>query len=216
MYADRRDAGRQLAEALEEYRNEPELLVLALPRGGVPVAFEVAAALEAELDLLIVRKLGAPGQPELAMGAIASGGVEVLNRDLMRDLGVDTDAMERIRRQERDELGRRERAYRETRDPPRIEGRCVIIVDDGLATGASMRAAVQAVRSAAPLRLVVAVPVASPDAIDDLASDADAVVCPLQPSLFNAVGRWYEDFTQTTDDEVRRLLADAWAAEAAG
>ena len=216
MYVDRRDAGRQLAEALEEYRNEPELLVLALPRGGVPVAFEVAAALEADLDLLIVRKLGAPSQPELAIGAIASGGVEVLNRDLMRDLGVDADAMERIRRQERDELGRRERAYRETRDAPRIEGRCVIIVDDGLATGATMRAAVQAVRSAAPLQLVVAVPVASPDAIDDLASDADAVVCPLQPSLFNAVGRWYEDFTQTTDDEVRRLLADAWAGEAAG
>ncbi len=214
MYADRRDGGRQLAEALGAYRNEPDLLVLALPRGGVPVAFEVAAALEAELDLLIVRKLGVPGQSELAMGAIASGGVVVLNRDLIRDLRIDTDAIERIRRQEWDELGRRERAYRETRDPPRMKGRCVIVVDDGLATGATMRAAVQAVRSAAPSRLVVAVPVAPADAVD-LAGDADEVVCPLQPAHFSAVGRWYTDFTQTSDNEVRTLLAEAWARDAA-
>ena len=215
MYADRRDAGRQLAEALDQYREEPDLLVLALPRGGVPLAFEVAAALEAELDLLIVRKLGLPGHAELAMGAIAAGGVEVLNRDLVRELGIDTDTMERVRRRARDELDRRERAYRDDRAAPRMAGRCVIVVDDGLATGATMRAAVRVVRSAAPSRLVVAVAVAPPDTIKDLARDADEVVCPLQPARFNAVGHWYRDFTQTTDDEVRALLADAWTREAA-
>lgn len=212
-YADRREAGRLLARALEAYGNRTDVLVLALPRGGVPVAFEVAAALGAQLDLLLVRKLGVPGHPELAMGAIASGGVEVLNRDLIRDLRIDDVAIERVRSAEREELERRERAYRAGRDAPRVEGRCVIVIDDGLATGATMRAALRAVRSAAPAFLVAAVPVASPDAVRDLTPEADAVVCPLQPERFAAVGQWYVDFDQTSDEEVRSLLAQAWARD---
>ena len=213
MYADRRDAGRQLAEALTDFRNEKDLLVLALPRGGVPVAREVATAFGAELDLLIVRKLGVPGHSELAMGAIATGGVEVLNDDLIHDLKIDADAIERVRKEERAELERREVIYRESRPPPRLAGRCIILVDDGLATGATMRAGTQAVRAAKPSRLVVAIPVAPPEAIEDLAAEADTVVCPLQPARFNAVGLWYTKFDQTSDDEVREILAHAWARE---
>lgn len=215
MYADRRDAGRQLAEALTHYRGERDLLVLALPRGGVPVAFEVALSLEAELDLLIVRKLGTPGHSELAMGAIATGGVEVLNEALIRDLAIDEASIERVRIREREELERREAHYRKNRPAPVLSARPIILVDDGLATGATMRAGVQSVRAAGPSRLVVAVPVAPADAVEDLAARVDEVVCPLQPRNFNAVGRWYRDFEQTSDDEVRSLLAEAWARKPA-
>ena len=209
-FLDRRDAGRRLAEALRSYPDCQDPLVLALPRGGVPVAYEVAEALDAELDLLLVRKLGTPGQPELAMGAIASGGIEVLNPSVVEALGIDRETIDRVAEQEYAELLRRERAYRGTRPLPRIEGRCVILVDDGLATGSTMRAAVAAVRQRNPQRIVVAVPVAPPDTAERLRQEVDDVVVLLTPAYFAAVGQWYADFSQTTDEEVRALLQAAW------
>ena len=207
-FADRRDAGRALAAALRTYAGRNDVVVLALPRGGVPVAFEVAEALGAPLDLFMVRKLGAPQHPELAMGAIASGGVRVLNDDVVRWYGITPEQIDAVAREEQRELERREVAYREGRQAVPIEGRVVILIDDGLATGSSMRASVQAVRRHNPSRIVVAVPVGARDTCDDLSAHADEVVCVDSPEPFIAVGQWYGDFNQTTDQEVRDLLRD--------
>jgi putative phosphoribosyl transferase len=184
--------------------------VLALPRGGVPVAAEIAAALGAELDLMIVRKLGAPGQTELAMGAIASGGVRVLNRDVIASLGIKETAIEEVARREQQELERREHAYRGERPRPAIEGHCVILVDDGIATGATMRAGIEALRRLKPAKIVVAVPVAPPDTVARLRNVADEVVCLATPEPFWAIGQWYVEFPQLSDETVRQALAEAW------
>jgi predicted phosphoribosyltransferase len=206
-FADRRAAGRALAAQLRHYAGRDDVIVLALPRGGVPVAYEVAAALDAPLDLFLVRKLGTPGHRELAMGAIASGGVRVLNEDVVRWYGIAQDEIETVAREEERELQRRETAYREGRERAPIEGRIVILIDDGLATGSTMRAAVKAVRQLKPERIVVAVPVGARDTCDELAALADEVVCARTPEPFSAVGQWYLDFDQTTDEEVRKLLS---------
>ncbi len=206
-YPDRRTAGRVLAGHLQAYRDRPDALVLALPRGGVPVAAGVATALRLPLDVLVVRKLGLPGQPEFAMGAIASGGVTLLDEDLIARLHVPPEAVAAVQQAESAELARRERAYRGDRPYPDLHGRTVILVDDGLATGASMKAAVQAVRQLGAAHIVVAAPVGPPDTVAELAALTDAVVVPLQPAFFSAVGRWYDDFRQTTDDEVQAILA---------
>lgn len=209
-FRDRNEAGRALAGALKAYRGRSDVLVLALPRGGVPVAAEVAAALGAELDLLIVRKLGAPGQPELAMGAIASGGVRVLNRDVIASLGIREHAIEEVARRELQEIERREQVYRGARPRPVIQGRCVILVDDGIATGATMRAGIEALRRQKPAQLVVATPVAPPDTVARLRSVADEVVCLATPEQFWAIGQWYIEFPQLSDETVRQALAEAW------
>lgn len=207
VFDDRRHAGRVLAERLAHLQGHEDLLVLALPRGGVAVGFEVARALHAELDVFIVRKLGYPGHEEYAMGAIASGGVRVMNIDA--GIGVTEREVEAIVRREEAELSRRERLYRGVRPPLAIAGRTVIVVDDGLATGATMRAAVAAIRKQGPLRLVAAVPVGAAETCEQLRREADEVVCAETPSPFRAVGLWYRDFPQATDDEVRRLLEEA-------
>jgi predicted phosphoribosyltransferase len=206
-FRNRTDAGGRLAEQLAAYANRPGVLVLALPRGGVPVGFEVARELGAPLDVFLVRKLGVPGYEELAMGAVATGGVRVLNDEIVRGLGISEHEIDAAAARELQELARRERLYRGDRPPPDIAGRTVILVDDGLATGATMRAAIAAVRQRQPARIVVAVPTASPDTCEALKAEADDVVCAMTPEPFLAVGHWYEDFTQTTDDEVRELLA---------
>jgi putative phosphoribosyl transferase len=206
LFTDRVEAGRFLASKLREYTDHPEVLVLALPRGGVPVAFEVARALRAPLDVFLVRKLGVPGHPELAMGAIASGGVRVLNEDVVGALGISRDVIEAVAAVEEQELERRERIYRGGRPPPDVRGRTVILVDDGLATGSTMRAAVAALRQHGPDRIVVAVPVGAPDTCEEFRSEADDVVCARTPEPFYAVGLWYGDFSQTTDEEVHDLL----------
>jgi putative phosphoribosyl transferase len=205
-FEDRRDAGRRLAAKLVKYAGEPDLLVLALPRGGVPVAYEVAELLGAPLDVFLVRKLGVPGHDELAMGAIASGGIRVLNDDVIRALRVDEDAIGAVVAREWRTLRECELNYRGERSRPRVRGRTVILVDDGPATGASMRAAVQALNEEHPKRLVVAVPVAPPETCEAIRAEVDEIVCALTPPAFYGVGRWYEDFMQTTDDEVRELL----------
>jgi predicted phosphoribosyltransferase len=206
IFADRREAGRFLAGKLMEYVNRPDVLVLALPRGGVPVAYEVARALHAPLDVFLVRKLGLPGREELAMGAIASGGVLVLNEDLVRALRVPRNVLESAIAAEREELERRDRIYRGDRPPPDVRGRTVILVDDGLATGSTMRAAVAALRQQGPARVVVAVPIGAPETCAEFEREADEVVCAVTPQPFHAVGFWYGDFSQTTDEEVRDLL----------
>ncbi|HEX3415468.1 MAG TPA: phosphoribosyltransferase [Stellaceae bacterium] len=206
-FRNRTDAGRQLAEKLASYANRPDVLVLALPRGGVPVGGEVARALGAPLDVFLVRKLGVPGYEELAMGAVATGEVRVLNDEIVRGLGISEHEIDAIVAREMQELARRERLYRGDRLPPDVADRTVILVDDGLATGATMRAAIQALRQQKPARIVVAVPTASPDTCEALKVEADDVICAMTPEPFFAVGHWYEDFTQTTDDEVRELLA---------
>ncbi len=208
-YRDRPDAGRALAARLQAYAGRPDVLVLALPRGGVPVAAEVASALGAPLDVYVVRKLGVPGHEELAMGAIATGGVLVLNPDVVQALNIPGRVIEEAADAERRELVRRERLYRDDRPPPDVSGKTVILVDDGLATGSTMRAAVAALRAQHPDRIVIAVPVASPEACRQLADEADEIVCAITPPNFYAVGAWYEDFAQTTDDEVRELIARA-------
>ncbi|MDM0114460.1 phosphoribosyltransferase [Variovorax sp. J22R133] len=204
-FDDRRHAGKCLAQALAAWRGQPNLLVLALPRGGVPVAAEVAHELQAPLDVLIVRKLGYPGQEEFAMGAIASGGIRVMS-DVAGMWPVSEEAVEEAVRREQAELTRREQLYRGDRKRPTIKDRVVLLVDDGLATGATMRAAVQSVRLSEPARVVVAVPVGSQDAVASLSLQADEVVCVETPEPFHAVGLWYRDFDQTSDDEVRDLL----------
>lgn len=210
-FRDRRSAGRAVADLLARYRDDDDVLVLGLPRGGVPVAFEVASALAAPLDVLIVRKLGVPGHEELAMGAIASGGVRIVNERIARELGVTESAIAAAAAQEEIELERRERLYRGDRLPADVEGRTVILVDDGLATGATMRAGIAAVRSRGAAQIVVAVPCGSTSTCRALTREADDVVCVATPEPFYAVGMWYEDFTQTTDDEVRALLERAQA-----
>jgi erythromycin esterase-like protein/predicted phosphoribosyltransferase len=209
LFRDRRDAGRFLAGRLEEYRGRPDVIVLGLPRGGVPVAYEVATALGAPLDVFLVRKLGTPGREELAMGAIASGGVMVINDDVVRGLVIAPEAIQHAAEREGRELVRREQAYREGRPFPAVAGKVVIVVDDGLATGSSMRAAIEALRSLRPARIVVAVPAAPESTCRELAALADEVVCATTPSPFFAVGNSYWDFTQTTDEEVRDLLRAA-------
>jgi len=206
-FRDRIDGGRQLAAQLTEYGGRSDVVVLGLPRGGVPVAKEVATRLKAPLDVFLVRKLGVPGHPELAMGAIAEGGVEVLSDDLIQDLRIPPELVQEVAVRERVELERRDVLYRGGRKAPVVRGRTVILVDDGLATGSSMQAAVLALRQHAPARIVVAVPVGARDSCDRLGGVADQVVCVLTPEPFNAVGLWYDEFSQTTDDEVRRLLA---------
>ena len=205
-YDDRRAAGADLASRLGAYANRDDVVVLALPRGGVPVAFEIATALGVLLDIFLVRKLGVPSQPELAMGAIASGGVRVLNDEVVSWYGIDPQSIDEVAGREQTELDRREREYRQGRVPTALQGMIAILVDDGLATGSTMKAAVQAVRAHAPSRVVVAVPVGAPDTCLALAALSDEVVCARTPALFSAVGLWYRDFSQTTDDEVRELL----------
>ncbi len=203
---DRVDAGRRLAALLSPYENSADTIVLGLPRGGVPVAAALASALGLELDVLIVRKLGVPAYPEVAFGAIASGGVEVLNHDVIRESAIDSHAIENVRREQLGELHRREHTYRCGREALKVEGKTVIVADDGTATGATMRAAVEALRQAAPTRTIVAVGVAPRDAVRSLRKVADEVVAVLKPRNFVAVGVWYEDFTQTTDNEVVAAL----------
>ena len=208
LFLDRRDAGRQLAKLLQHYAHGDEPLVLGLPRGGVPVAFEVARALDAELDVFMVRKLGVPGQEELAMGAIASGDIVAWNEDVLAAMRVAREDMAATLARERAELARRARAYRGERASPRIEGRTVVLVDDGLATGASMRAAARALRERNPRELVIAVPVAAAETSRDLRREADELVCAAQPDPFYAVGLWYQDCSATADEEVSKLLRD--------
>lgn len=207
LYRDRVDAGQTLAKKLREYADRADVLVLGLARGGIPVAYEVASALNASLDVFLVRKLGVPGQEELAMGAIASGGVRVLNDDVLRHLNLGADDVDRVASLETQELARREREYRGERAPTQISGRTVILIDDGLATGATMRAAAQAVQAQHPARLIVAVPVAANETCEEFRNLVDEVVCALTPEPFYAVGLWYENFYQTSDEEVRSLLA---------
>ena len=210
-FTDRTDAGRLLAEQLRAYADRPDVVVLGLPRGGVPVAFEVAHALRVAMDILLVRKLGLPGQEELAMGAIASGGGRVLNEDVLRQAAVGDTVLQRVVERESRELERREAHYRADRAPVEVRGRVVVVVDDGAATGASMRVAVAALREGAPARVVVGLPVASREAVENLRKEADEVVAVLTPDYFLGVGRWYGDFRQVSDAEVRELLARAWA-----
>jgi predicted phosphoribosyltransferase len=207
-FVDRHDAGRRLADALVAagYDRDPDVLILALPRGGVPVAYEVARRLDAPLDVFLVRKLGVPDHEELAMGAIATGGVLVLNDDVVRHARIGRHEIETVARREAAELARRERAYRGDRPPPAVEGKTVILIDDGLATGASMRAAAEAVKRLHPKKIVVAVPVAAPETCEHFRERVDDVVCAITPQPFAAVGMWYEDFSQTSDEEVRELL----------
>jgi len=207
IFRDRGEAGRLLAGALERYAGREEVIVLGLPRGGVPVAAEVARALHAPLDVLVVRKLGAPGQEELAIGAIGEGGVRVLNEQLVRDLGISREEINRIAAREEAELERRVMAYRGGHDALVVEGKTVIVVDDGVATGATMRAGLQTLRVLGAAKIIAAAPVGAEDSVAALEADADEVVVLETPAWFSAVGQWYEDFRQTTDEEVRHLLA---------
>ena len=210
-FSDRREAGERLADRLRHYANRPDVIVFALPRGGVPVGFEVADALRAPLDVFVVRKLGLPGHEEFGIGAIASGGVRVVDDSVLRAYGVDEETLNRITERERRELERRERLYRDDRPFPSAADRVVILVDDGLATGSTMRAAVSALRAESPREIVVAVPVGAPETCAAMAKLADEVECLATPEPFYAVGLWYEDFEQTDDDEVHELLERAAA-----
>jgi len=210
-YQDRHDAGRFLATLLDRYAGRPDVIVLGLPRGGVPVAAEVARHLGAPLDVFVVRKLGVPGYEELAMGALASGGVRVLNEEVVRELGISGDAIDAVADVQARELARREQVYRGGRPPLDLAGRTVILVDDGLATGSTMRAAVAGLRQRGPSRVVIAVPVAATSTCEALAGEVDDIVCGQTPEPFLAVGLWYADFSQTTDEEVRAELERAAA-----
>jgi len=214
-FRDRRQAGQLLAQRLLHYKGQAGVIVLALPRGGVPVAYEISRALHVRLDVFVVRKLGVPWHPELAMGAIASGGVEVLNDDVVAEYGIPADVIRAVAQRETEELQRRLAQYRGTSPLPPIANHTVILVDDGLATGSTMRAAVAAVRQQSPRAVVVAVPVGATSTCEEFKAEADEIVCLRTPPDFMAVGAWYEDFSQTTDEEVRQLLADS-AAQAAG
>src|SRR5438309_10918984 len=209
IYRDRIDAGKQLASRLADYANRDDVLVLALPRGGVPVSYEVAKTLRASLDIFLVRKLGVPGHEELAMGAIASGGVRVLNREVVDYLRIPGEVIDAVAADELWELERRERAYRGNRPEPDVRGKTVILVDDGLATGSTMRAAAAALRQQRPARIIVAVPVSAPQTCDEYRMGVDEIVCATTPEPFYGVGRWYKDFSQTTDEEVSDLLEKA-------
>lgn len=207
-FADRREAGAELATKLGHFANQDNVVVLALPRGGVPVAFEVAEALDAPLDIFLVRKLGMPGHPEFAMGAIASGGVRVINEEVVRWYGISDRAIEAVARDEQRELERREREYRRGRSMADLTKKIVILVDDGLATGSTMRAAIRAVRQHDPARVIVAVPVGAPSTCAEFADVTDETICARTPEPFSAVGLWYRDFSQTTDEEVHTLLEE--------
>jgi putative phosphoribosyl transferase len=209
VFPNRIEAGRILAEKLEKYADRDDVIVLGLPRGGVPVANEVAKRLRAPLDVFIVRKLGVPGFEELAAGAIASGGVRVLNQDVMRAIPHADEAIETITARETTELQRREQIYREGRPAPELRDRIAILVDDGLATGATMRAAVKALRERGAAKIVVAVPVGPPDTCHEIEEQADETICLSMPEFFQAVGQYYDDFSQTTDEDVRELLIGA-------
>jgi putative phosphoribosyl transferase len=209
IFRDRTDAGRQLAERLTRYADRTDVMVLALPRGGVPVAYEVAKELKAPLDVFLVRKLGVPGHEELGMGAIASGGIRVVNYELVNYLGISDEVIDAITSVEQRELERRERAYRGDRAPPAVQDRIVILIDDGLATGSTMRAAATSLRLQKPRRIVVAVPVSSPETCEEFRSEVDEIVCAVTPEHFQGVGLWYENFSQTSDEEVRELLQQA-------
>jgi predicted phosphoribosyltransferase len=215
LFRDRSDAGRQLASKLMRYANRDDVVVLALPRGGVPVGYEVARALHAPLDVFVVRKLGVPGHEELAMGAIASGGVRIFNDSVLSRVAISEAEVEEVSAREEEELRRREQAYRDGRSPLDLEGRIVILVDDGLATGSTMRAAVESLRRHKPGWVVVAVPVGAPETCAEFKEVADDAVCATTPEPFYAVGLWYADFTQTSDEEVRDLLARGAVASGA-
>jgi putative phosphoribosyl transferase len=206
LFADRGDAGKQLARSLETLRDRNDLVVLGLPRGGIPVAYEVAVELDAPLDIVVVRKIGVPGQPELAMGAVASGGVTIRNEQAIGALGIGNEAFEAATSRALDELRERERALRGAELNIDIEGKTVVVVDDGMATGSTMRAAVEALRTLAPAQIVVAVPVGAPEVVARMETLADKVVCLLTPRALVAVGAWYQQFGQTSESEVRRLL----------
>ncbi len=216
LFENRRDAGQKLAQKLLKYVHQPQVIVLGLPRGGVPVAFEVAKALHAPLDIFLVRKLGVPGQEELAFGAIASGGVRVLNQSLIRSLEIPPQVIAAITQQEQQELERRERAYRGNRPKPNLLNRTVLLVDDGLATGASMRAAVVALREQHPARIIVAVPTAATEACAEFAKIVDEMICAETPDPFWGVGMWYYDFAPTSDEEVSALLEEAQGMRVVG
>src|SRR5215207_905116 len=209
LFRDRAEAGKRLAAQLTDYADRADVLVLALPRGGVPVAFEVAEALRAPLDIFLVRKLGVPGHEELAMGAIATGGVRVLNKDVVDNLRIPGEVIDAVAADELRELERRERAYRGDCPALGVRGKTVILVDDGLATGSTMRAAAAALRQQQPARIVAAVPVSAPQTCDEYRMGVDEIICAVTPEPFQAVGLWYKDFSQTTDEEVRDLLARA-------
>lgn len=210
QFANRISAGRALANRLHEYANRSDVTVLGLPRGGVPVAFEVAQALNAPLDVFLVRKLGVPGYEEFAMGAIATGNVRVLNEKLVKDLGIRDEWIQQVAAREQRELERRETLYRGASPPLNVSGRTVILVDDGLATGSTMRAAVKALKNLGPTRIIVAAPVAASETCESFKANVDATcICVMRPELFDAVGRWYKDFSQTTDEEVCYLLKHA-------
>lgn len=206
IYADRHDAGAYLAQLLHQFKNRSDVVVLALPRGGVPVAYEIAKRLHLPMDLFLVRKLGVPVHEELAMGAIATGGVRVLNEDVIRKLRITDEMIKAAVEEQERELKRREKEYRGDRQPLELKGKTVVLVDDGLATGASMRAAVQALKMHGPAKIVVAVPVGAPETCREFELEVDEVVCGKAPEDFRAVGAWYHDFTQTTDEEVCRLI----------
>jgi predicted phosphoribosyltransferase len=210
-YRNRHEAGQRLALELDAFEGRADVTVLGLPRGGVPVAYEVARALHVALDVFVVRKLGLPGQPEFAMGAVAFGGIVVLDEELIALMHVTPAALERVIAVERAELTRRERSYRGSRPPLDVRDRTLILVDDGLATGASVQAAITALRRGKPASIIVVSPVGSRQACDAIAAVTDGCLCPVMPEPFYAVGLWYEDFSETTDDEVRALLAKAWA-----
>lgn len=214
MFEDRRDAGRKLAAALGT-QSDADTVVLALPRGGVPVAYEVACAIGAPLDVFVVRKLGVPGHEELAMGALASGGLIVLNDDIVQELQISAEVIADVAQAETHELTRREQAYRAGRPPLNVADKTAIVIDDGLATGATMRAAIRALRKGTPRQIIVAVPIAAPETCAEISSEADETVCAVTPQPFRSVGLWYRDFSETRDDEVRELLAKAWHAEPA-
>ena len=214
-FPNRSEAGRQLAKKIEKYTGREDVIVLGLPRGGVPVAYEVAKRLRAPLDVFIVRKLGVPGFEELAAGAIASGGVRVLNEDVVRAIPHATEAIEAVTAKETAELQRREQIYREGRPPPELRDKIVILVDDGLATGATMSAAVKALRQQGAAKIVVTVPVGPPDTCQEVGQQADETICLSTPPFFQAVGQYYEDFSQTSDDDVRELLTRAALASEA-
>lgn len=216
LFKDRVDAGRKLAGKLSKYANRSDVLILALPRGGVPVAFEVAKELNVKMDVFIVRKLGVPGNEELAMGAIASDNIRVLNEDVVRSFQIPERVIDRVAENELRELERRERAYRRDRPKPEISGSTVILIDDGLATGATMRAAAAALKTKNPAKIVVAVPTAAPDTCEYFGREVDEVICMATPEPFYGVGAWYEDFSQTSDKEVCKLLDKARALPARG
>jgi putative phosphoribosyl transferase len=213
IFKDRADAGRKLAARLTRYADREDVLVLALPRGGVPVAYEVAKQLKAPLDVFLVRKLGVPGYEELAMGAIASGGVRVVNKEIVDYLGIPDEVIEEIAAVEQRELERRALAYRDDRSPPDVKDKIVILIDDGLATGSTMRAAAASLRLQKPRRIVVAVPVSSTEICDEFRSEVDEIVCAFTPENLRGVGLWYQDFSQTSDEEVRELLKKATQQE---